>query len=57
MLLFYEVTKLNTFADGFIKCEKRPLEANNFRKEKGETQAHQHGIIYLHKHVLLAVMD
>lgn len=59
-LLFYGVTKLNTFADGFIKCEKKekkmPLAAicQKLKEWKGEvTQAHQHGVIYphrLHKH-------
>lgn len=54
--LFYEVTKLNTFADWFIKCEKMPLAAicQKLKKEKrAVTQAHQHGVIYpfcLHKH-------
>lgn len=36
LLLFYEATKLNTFADGFIKCEKMPLAAICQKLKKGK---------------------
>lgn len=60
-LLFYEVTKENTFAEGFIKCGKKKKKsptsqpsAPKTKEGKGAvTQAHQHGLIYpqrLHKH-------